>query len=125
MSGDYTFPAAPTGLNEAGQRLWEHISDDSLELRPDELTLLTEACRVADQLARLDETIAAEPTMISGSHKQPVCHPAISEARQQRALLASLLKRLDIPEDPAEDGAWDGLSASQRARKAAGARWRR
>lgn len=125
MTDDYKFPAAPNGLQEAGRQLWEHISDDSLELRVDELTLLTEACRVADQLARLDETIAAEPTMISGSHKQPVVHPAISEARQQRALLASLLKRLEIPEEPTEGGEWDGLSASQRARKAAGKRWGR
>jgi hypothetical protein len=125
VTDDYKFPAAPGGLQEAGRALWEHISDDSLELRPDELTLLAEAGRVADQIARLDETIAAEPTMISGSHKQPVVHPAISEARQQRALLASLLKRLDIPEEPEADGSWDGLSASQRARKAAGARWGR
>jgi hypothetical protein len=50
----------------------------------------------------------------------------IQEARQQRALLASLLSRLDLPE--AADGGenpWDGLSASQRARKAARARYDR
>jgi hypothetical protein len=63
--------------------------------------------------------------MIEGSRNQQVVHPGLQELRQQRQLLATLLRQMGIP-DPDGDGSdWDRLNSSQRARKAAGKRWKR
>jgi hypothetical protein len=70
----------------------------------------------------LEKVIEEEPTMIAGSMKQRVVHPAITEVRLQRQLLSGLLARLDVPE--LGGVGWDSLTSSERARKAAVARWR-
>jgi hypothetical protein len=113
---------APKGLGDAGRRMWRSLTTGAgLTYRADELVTLEGACRTADLIAELDEVIAREPTMLDGSMGQKVVHPAVQEVRLQRQLLASLLSRLDLPEEGDEIGTseWDGLSASQRARKAA------
>jgi hypothetical protein len=95
-----------------------------LVLRPDELAVLEAACRTRDQIAVLEDVLKASEPVVLGSTKQSVLHPAIAEARLQRQLLAQLLGRLDVPEEG--DGSaseWEGLTNSQRSRKAALARW--
>ncbi len=114
---------APTGLGVTGKRLWAAVTG-GLTLRPDELAVLESAARTADQVAALERVVAGSPLMIPGSKGQEVLHPAIAELRLQRQLLAALLGRLDVPE--AVDGIgseWDSMTSSQRARKAARARW--
>lgn len=113
----------PLGLAAAGRGLWSDVTA-GLELRPDEAAVLAQACGVADQIAALIVVLADAPIITTGSKDQDVLHPAVPELRQQRALLASLLGRLSIPEADERDG-WDGLDASQRARRAARARWDR
>lgn len=116
---------APAGLGEAGAALWASIADGELVLRADEVAILREACSTRDAIATLAQASASEPAMIAGSRGQQVINPAFAELRQQRHLLASLLRQLDLPEDEDGDSSeWDGLTASQRARKAAGKRWR-
>lgn len=116
---------APAGLGAAGVRLWVAVTA-GLTLRADEYSLLEAACRCADQVEALDAVLASSGSMIAGSKGQQVLHPAIPELRQQRQVMASLLGRLDIPEGGDGLGTeWDGLSASQRARRAARARWDR
>lgn len=112
----------PAHLTDAGRRLWVAVTD-GLEFRPDEYAVLAQACATADAIATLEHELSSGSVMIAGSRGQDVLHPAVAELRQQRALLASLLSRLDIPETDAAGDAWDGLSASQRARRAAHARW--
>lgn len=114
----------PAGLGEAGKALWSSVTA-GLTFRPDELAVLASACGVADQVAELEATLAASAPMVAGSKGQEVLHPAIPELRLQRQLLATLLARLDMPEEAGEAGEWDGLTASQRARRAARARWDR
>jgi hypothetical protein len=111
-------------LGKAGKKLWKAVGDDDLELRPDELAVLTEAAATKDTIAALAAATATAPAMVDGSRGQQVVHPGLQELRQQRQLFASLLRQLGIP-DADDDGNWDGLSASQRARKAAGKRWNR
>lgn len=112
---------APAGLGAKGKALWRTVTA-GLRLRADELEILAAACRTADQIADLEAAI--DKTLVAGSRGQLVVHPAIPELRQQRQLLASLLGRLDLPEDRSGIGSeWDGLTSSQRARKAARARW--
>lgn len=120
---------APRGLRKAGKALWAAVTD-GLTLRADELATLEAACRTADTAADLQTVLDSAPgAMIEGSRGQLVLHPAIPELRQQRALLAQLLARLDLPEatgaaDQQLPGEWDGLTASARATKAARARWK-
>lgn len=133
MGTETTFPAPPEELRDAGRALWSAVGDDDLELRPDELAILAEACSTKDTIAALVEATASAPAMVDGSKGQQVVHPGLQELRQQRQLLATLLKQLSLPYPADEDGEpengtgnpnWDGLTAEQRARKAAGKRWR-
>jgi hypothetical protein len=116
---------APAGLSPVAKKLWKAVTE-GLRMRPDELATLDAACRTADQIAALEAVVAASPPMIPGSKAQEVLHPAIPELRLQRQLLSQLLGRLDVPEAGDGDGfagEWDNLTSSQRARKAALARW--
>jgi hypothetical protein len=97
------------------------LGGSPLVLRPDELAVLATACRTADIIARLEDELGDGPLMVAGSKGQEVVHPAVVELRLQRAAVASLLRQLAIPDE--ESSGWDNLTASQRARRAAHARW--
>lgn len=89
----------PAGLQASGKRLWRSITAEfDLENDPDRAELLAQACRVADQIAELDEAAAEAPLTVKGSMGQPVISPFISEARVQRGLLAQLLARMNFAE---------------------------
>lgn len=93
----------PAGLQKSGKALWRKITAEfELEDSPDKAELLYQACRVADQIAELDDAAAEAPLMVKGSMGQPVISPFISEARAQRSLLAQLLARMNFA-DPEED----------------------
>lgn len=118
---DYVPPRAPKGLGAAGKKLWRDLTADT-EFEPHGLRLLTDACRVADLIAKLDQAAEDSPLVVKGSTGQPVINPVIAEARVQRGLLAKLLKDLNIPatEEAEQEAA---QSRSEKARKAAKARW--
>jgi hypothetical protein len=69
--------------------------------------------------------VAAEGVVVEGSKGQPRPSGLLNEWRDTCELRARLLARIDVPESA--DGAWssspDHLTSSQRARKAARARW--
>lgn len=91
----------PAGLSTQGKALWKKITGEfALENEPDRLELLFQACKTADQIAELDEAAAeAPPLTVKGSMGQPVISPPfIAEARVQRALLATLLGRMNFAE---------------------------
>lgn len=116
----------PAGLGPDGESLWGRIIsdlDEGWELTERELHLLTEACRTADDLAALDESIATEGRTVEGSRGQPVVHPAIAEVRQLRALQLRLLGSLELA-DPVES-LRSATPEQARKRKAASARWAR
>jgi hypothetical protein len=114
--------APPEGLDDAGLKLWREVTE-GLVLRPDERELLGQACATADTIASLEAVLSVAEAVVPGSKGQATLHPAIPELRLQRALLGSLLSKLDVPEEEGEGSEWDGLSASKRARKAAHVRW--
>ncbi|MCG7606413.1 MULTISPECIES: hypothetical protein [Mycobacterium] len=89
-------------MQRNGKALWRKITAEFyLENEPDRLELLFQACKVADQIAELDEAAAEAPLTVRGSMGQPVISPFIAEARVQRGLLAQLLARMNFAE--AED----------------------
>jgi hypothetical protein len=111
---------APAGLKTAGGNLWNDIAS-SYELRADEMRVLEDAAREADLIATLDEGMSGASLLVRGSQGQEVINPLISELRQHRSTLASLLRQLKLPE---ENGAAAG-ERSTSARAAANARWSR
>lgn len=112
-------PPAPRGLGTAGRKLWRDIAGSgAYELRPDELRILEDACREADLIDDLIIARKGEPSLIRGSHGGTVINPIITELRQHRATLNSLLKFLSLPDESAGES-----PRSVSARKAAQARW--
>jgi hypothetical protein len=97
---------SPAGLSPAGKKLWRstvEVFDFTDE--PHKVQILTEACRVADVVAELDEAAYEAPLTVKGSMGQQVISPFIAEARAQRALLAQLLSRLSLPDSDDESQA--------------------
>ncbi|AWT52585.1 hypothetical protein [Mycolicibacterium smegmatis] len=91
---------SPAGMGPEGRRLWRKITAVfELESDPDKVEILTQACRVSDQIAELDAARVEAPLIVKGSMGQPVISPFISEVRVQRALLAQLLARLNFTEE--------------------------
>ncbi|ASU81416.1 hypothetical protein CDO52_00235 [Nocardiopsis gilva YIM 90087] len=114
-------PRMPTRLGTAGRALWKSIVP-AYTLRPDEVRLLTDACRESDIVQRLEDELADAPLMVTGSQGQLVASPLVSELRQHRAVLAGLLKALKLPDTPA-DAHQKSAHISDQARAAARARW--
>lgn len=114
----------PTRLGREGGLLWDSVTARHGELGPDALRLLTDACREADLVQRLEDELRDEPLMVRGSQGQLVASPLVSEVRQHRAVLAGLLKALRLPQT-AGDAKRDEQMASEQARAAARARWDR
>ena len=100
-------PRAPEGTQKAGQRLWKAVVGH-YELDEHEMTLLVQACRIADVCDELQAHIDLDGPMISGSGGR--IRPAVVELRQQRIALARLIVALRVPigdqeETPAKTGA--------------------
>lgn len=89
---------APRGR---GRRFWRSILK-TYELRPDELELLAEGCRMLDLVEALRVEVAEAGVTLSGSRGQPITNPALVELRQQRQELRLLLARLDLPDETGE-----------------------
>lgn len=117
---------APDGLSNESILLWESVTSRWV-LRPDELDVLADVCRVSDRIADLEDSLSFG-VMTQGSMGQPVLHPAVAEIRQQQALKASLWRSLRLPDDvesgQREDEPSPGAAGrSASARKAAQSRW--
>lgn len=117
-------PRAPKGLGPAGRRVWrgtlgERDDGSRIELRADELPLLVELCRMADDAARLRDELADAPWTVSGSKGQQVVHPLRAELHRTLSSMDRLVRTLALPDDPAEDAG----GASWAGRNLARQRW--
>lgn len=93
----------PKGLSTQGQKLWKSIvSSFSLEDDPDKSRILFDACKLADQIDKMEKAMAGEPLTVLGSARQRVIHPLVAEIRVSRALLAQLLARMNFEEAPGD-----------------------
>lgn len=116
-------PRTPAGLSTAGRRLWRMVIA-AYELRVDELRVLEDAAREADVVARIEAALTAEPLLVVGSTGQTRPNGLLTELRGHRALLATLLRQLDLP-DLSRSAGRDAAATSAAARKAAATRWDR
>ena len=111
---------APKNMGARGLRFWRDITAQYV-LRTDELRLLEDACRTMSLIDKLEQGVAENPLYLTGSQGQQVINPAISELRQQRNSLKSILAALNIPD---EEAASSGVEARRvQARDAAKSRW--
>ena len=110
---------APEDLADDGAKLWSDITG-KYELRPDELSVLEDACRERDLIARMATELAVRDVMIVGSMGQMVMNPLLGEVRQHRATFAALMRQLKLPD---EGGSESGGALSAKNRAAAQARW--
>ncbi len=114
----------PSKLGKEGRVLWQSVVAVHADLGPDSVRMLTDACREADLVQRLQDELEGAPLMVKGSQGQLVASPLVSEVRQHRAVLSGLLKALRLPQT-AGDGRRAEQEASEKARAAARARWDR
>ena len=106
----------PRGLAKSGRKMWRDIAT-VYELRPDEARILEDACKQADLVDELEAARLGAPYMVKGSQGQDVINPLISEVRQHRGTLQSLLGSLNLPDESGE------TPRSVSARRAAASRW--
>jgi hypothetical protein len=110
---------APDGLGERGRLFWEGTLA-AFELEGGEVALLTETCRTLDLCDALQATVMAEGPLSTGSQGQVVAHPAVTELRAHRLVLARLLGQLALPD---EEGGAMPTGRQLRGRQAAARRW--
>ncbi len=113
-------PRAPRGLKARGREVWRELHRTYVfDECPEKLILAEEAARTADVVARLQKLVDESADLrVRGSQGQPVAAPEVAELRQYRALLASLMKALSLPDEES-----DGLTRSQLGKIGARARW--
>jgi hypothetical protein len=118
---------APRGLGTGGKHLWHAIAK-KYDLRPDELRTLEDSCREADLIDEMTREQKDKDKTVKGSMGQIVAAPLISELRQHRATLNTMLRSLKLPEVDAGALAAEAerkAGESERKRAAAVSRWTR
>lgn len=85
----------PMDLKDAGNALWCGVSAGRT-LNAANMVLLLNACRIADRLDELTETIDG---LTTENHRgDTIINPLIAEHRQQFATLNSILQRMGLGE---------------------------
>lgn len=109
-------PSPPSDLvaRGRGRRFWRQVLA-TYELRPDERELLAEVCRQLDLVDELRGQVDCDGVTVVGSRGQQSVHPALVELRQVRQELRRTFAQFDWPDEES--------TSSQRARRAAQARW--
>lgn len=107
----------PEGLGDRGAALWSAVTG-GYSLRPDELAILADAAHECDVIEMLKSEFELRSLITSGSMGQDVAAPHVSEIRQHRATLASLLTKLRLP-----DEIGDSASRSAAGRALVNQRW--
>lgn len=87
-------PRPPAELGAAGRAFWRETVAE-YDLTPDALLVLRAVCDELDLIERVRADMAEQSTTVRGSQNQPVANGLLAELRQHRALLATLLGRLN------------------------------
>lgn len=104
----------------AGRSLIERLTAD-YEYGEREARILEMAARQLDTVSRLEALVEEHGELIVAPSGALKLNPAVAELRQARLAATRLLGQLDLPEDEDRPVTYN----SQRARRAARARWDR
>jgi len=116
-------PTPPKGLAKGGRDLWKAVVKTAT-LRPDHLRILQDACFECDLIDDLQASLKGAPQTVRGSQGQEVAHPLITELRQHRSTLSTLLRALRLADS--DTSAVDASrAATESAIGLARARWDR
>lgn len=113
-------PEPPAEISHKAVELWFEVVE-RWSLSPTELVILVQAVETMTLLELISSAWVAEgrPMTTQGSMGQLVAHPALSEMRQQRALLRQLVSKLSL-EDEGSTSKRTGRPTRYDAGKAAG-----
>jgi hypothetical protein len=103
---------APIGLAKGGLKLWREVAKGQ-KLRPEQCRILFEACCEVDLIDRLQSDLKDTPTTTKGSMGQEVAHPILSELRQHRGTLNTLIRALAL--EATDTSAADASKAAREA----------
>jgi hypothetical protein len=106
----------PAGLRKAGRATWQKMIKDvpaALELDQRDLLVLSEASRLADTIADLEDALKREGVVLNGK-----LNSVVAELRQSRVAYTRLLAQIDLDVTGASQTA-----TSRAARSAARRRW--
>lgn len=120
MSETDEIPKYPPGLKARGKRLWRELHGlTDFSGAPETVTVIEEACYLADEVDRLRKIVraAGADTRVSGYNGQQVSMPEVDDLRKAQGLLLSMLKSIRV--DDEIDGK---MTRSQAGRVAANAR---
>lgn len=104
-------PYAPRRLGPGGRRLWSAVLKEHPILRPDEARILEDACREADLIDEMEAEQKDASKTTKGSMGQLVAAPLVSELRQHRATLTTLLRALALDRAQAASAADEAVRA--------------
>lgn len=120
-------PRKPSGLKTAGGKLWDEIVGEyDFSEAKEALFTLEQACRESDVISRLQSTIDnADSLTTTDRYGRESALSALSEIRQHRQLLNTLIRSLNLPSS-SEDSDYlsnGKLTRSAAGKRAAAARW--
>lgn len=106
---------APAGLKASGKALWDGVAAVR-DIRPEYVSLLLNACRIAD---RLDDLSAGDlPLTVENARGDEVANPVFTEHRQQLTTLRAVLASLGVdklPEVEVEEESFEEAMARAKA----------
>ena len=94
----YEPPPAPDDLGDSGRALWQHVASRYVIDAEQDRQQLTQVCRTADLLDRLQAVVDSEGVTAESSQGIRT-HPAVAELRHQRIVFARLLAALGMPSE--------------------------
>ncbi|NJC66483.1 hypothetical protein HC028_18520 [Planosporangium flavigriseum] len=104
----------PATWTQGARDTYQAVLDERPNMTAAEVAQLWHACALESAAERHDEVALAAGMVARGSTGQPIPHPSAVEARLARSAAAAILAKLQ----PAAHG-----TPSERARRAARARW--
>lgn len=114
MTADTEPDGLPASWTTGARETFAAVTEERPDLTAAEVAELFHACALESAAERLDAVALAAGMVARGSTGQPCVHPAAIEARLARTAAAQILGRLHKPAHG---------SPSERARRAARARW--
>ncbi len=76
MAVNPTERATPRGLRAPGRRLWRSVNE-KFSLSEAEMVALEAACRLVDEIRRMEAELKDAPLLMAGSKGQTIPHPLL------------------------------------------------